>query len=380
MAYATVHETLTEAFGSASTAHAVDMPASVSTGNLLLLVFTSRTGTHTTPSGWTSIANGAPGGSGSINFSVFGKDADGTEGGTTVDVVTSASAPGAAIVHHIYGWNGTLADDIDISLVLTSPSTSAPDLGAVTAGWGGSEDNLYICAYGCADDDATYSAIPTNYGNQEEIVSGGGSNAGATTMTCRRELAADSDNPGAATISATQQSAGVAIVIRPGSSGSAPGGEVTGSGAPASDAATASGAAERELPGSGTPASQVATTAGTAERVLSCSGELISAASAVAGTATLQVKLLLTSAVGRELRDETGAVVASLAGIIYEWYDKDTDTEGDPDVSGTFATNGSGEATVQLAGSSLVAGQYGLLVLTHPSDNTIRGVYRIPVT
>lgn len=155
---------------------------------------------------------------------------------------------------------------------------------------------------------------------------------------------------------------------------------VTSSGTPAAQDATTAGTAERVLTGSGTPAAQAVSLAGTAERVLTCSGTLLSAASSTTGTATLQLKLLLTASQGRELRDEEGAVVASLANIAFEWYDKDTDTEGNPAVSGTLSTNANGEATVQLTGSTLTAGQFGLLVLEHPSDNTIRGIYRIPVS
>jgi hypothetical protein len=114
--------------------------------------------------------------------------------------------------------------------------------------------------------------------------------------------------------------------------------------------------------------------------VLTAIGVLIAGSASVSGTAALQVKLLLTAAEARELRDEEGVLVASLNGIRFEWYDKDTDTQGNPDVSGTFNTNASGEATIQLPGSSLVAGQYGTLVLEHPTDNTIWGVYRIPVS
>lgn len=152
------------------------------------------------------------------------------------------------------------------------------------------------------------------------------------------------------------------------------------SGTPASDAATASGTSEREIPGSGTPSADASTLEGTAERVLSASGELISAASSTSGTASLQLRLILTAANNRELRDENGAAVANLASIAFEWYDKDTDTEGNPAVSGTFSTNASGEATIQLPGTSLNSGDFGLLVLEHPTDPTIRGVYRIPVT
>lgn len=156
--------------------------------------------------------------------------------------------------------------------------------------------------------------------------------------------------------------------------------EETSSGTPAAQASDTSGTAERELTGSGTPTAQAGNTGGVAERVLTCSGTLLSGASSTTGVASLQLRLLLTAAEGRELRDEEGALVASLANISYEWYDKDTDTNGDPDMSGTFNTDANGEATIQLPGTALTAGQYGLLVLEHPSDNTIRGIYRIPVS
>ena len=158
------------------------------------------------------------------------------------------------------------------------------------------------------------------------------------------------------------------------------GATITGSGAPSSAASSTSGTSERELTSSGTPAAQATSASGTGERELTCSGTLQSAVSTVSGTAALQLKLLLTSAEARELRDENGALVANLANIQYEWYDKDTDTSGAPDFSGTFSTNASGEATIQLPGTALTAGQFGLLVLEHPTDNTIRGIYRIPVS
>lgn len=89
-------------------------------------------------------------------------------------------------------------------------------------------------------------------------------------------------------------------------------------------------------------------------------------------------KLLLTEAEGCELRDNDRAPV-NLSGIVFEWYDKTTDTDGDPDVKGTFDTNESGEAIIPLFGSSLSAEQEGLLILEHPSDDTVRGVYRLAV-
>lgn len=90
-------------------------------------------------------------------------------------------------------------------------------------------------------------------------------------------------------------------------------------------------------------------------------------------------KLLLTAAQAQELRDENGAPVANLSGIAFEWYDKITDTDGDPVVTGTFGTNGSGEVIVPLFGTALAAAQEGTLILEHPSDSEVRGIYRLAV-
>lgn len=179
------------------------------------------------------------------------------------------------------------------------------------------------------------------------------------------------------------------------------GGSISGSGAPAANASSASGTAERELPASGTPSAQSANTAGTsirevvsagvpamqsstttasAEREITGTGTLAAAVSATTGAGGIQLKILLTAAVGRELRDENGDLVASLSNISYEWYEKTTDTDGDPDFSGTFNTDGSGEATIQLPGSVLTSGQEGILILKHPTDSEIWGIYQIPVT
>ncbi len=154
------------------------------------------------------------------------------------------------------------------------------------------------------------------------------------------------------------------------------GGSVTGSGAPASQAATVAGTAERAVPGSGTPTSQAATVAGTAERIVTGSGALTAQASTVAGAGGIQVKLELTGVY--ELHDETDSPV-TVSGVLYEWYDEVDDTTGSPIQSGTVNIV-AGEATIQLPNSALASGEYGTLILYHPSDAAIRGVYRVQVT
>lgn len=132
--------------------------------------------------------------------------------------------------------------------------------------------------------------------------------------------------------------------------------------------------------GEGTLSAGDSTVAGTGERSVTGTGALLVQSSAVSGSGALQLKLVLTQATNRNLVDESGAPVANLADIAYEWYDALDDTDGNPTQQGTFSTNENGEATIQLPNSALTSGQSGTLILYHPTDSEIRGVYRIPVT
>lgn len=111
-------------------------------------------------------------------------------------------------------------------------------------------------------------------------------------------------------------------------------------------------------------------------------GELLAQAAAVVGaglrisTATVS----LNAANSRALRAASGALVTSLTGIPYEFYNDPSTTAGEPADTGTFDTDGSGEALVALDGVSIADGAYGQLVVYHPSDPNVRATYRVPVT
>lgn len=160
------------------------------------------------------------------------------------------------------------------------------------------------------------------------------------------------------------------------------GGSITGSGAPQAQSAVVAGVGERELTGLGTPASQPATADGAGDRGLIGLGSLLAQASIVngSGTVTAVLQVLLTAANNRELRDENNALVANLLNIRWEWYDDPNSTAGDPQDSGLFSTDANGEATITISGSALSPGQFGCLVLFHPSDNFTRHQYYLPVS
>lgn len=362
----------------------VDHPDPISVGDLLIAIVKGFGVASTTATAddagyevieWTSDDRGS---------AILGKIADGDEDGVTLNMVL----PGMSDVHGcIYRISDHGVSDVTADIIVARDDTAiteTPQITGVTA--------LSLIISTVYSKNGTIPVSPSGFTVGPVLNTQGGSS---------RLQSSYLEDSGSGTLGpydwTNDAVVGTTIAIPPAAGGatitgsgtpaaddSAASGaaerEATASGTPSADAVAASGAAERELPGSGTPVAQAGTTSGAAERVLTCSGTLLSGASSTAGSASLQLRLLLIAAEGRELRDEEGALVASLANIAYEWYDKDTDTNGDPDMSGTFSTDAGGEATIQLPGTALISGQFGLLVLEHPSDNTVRGVYRIPVT
>ena len=209
-----VVESVTESNYSGNvTSHLMDLPATVGAGNLLLMVFTNWSNTaQTTPSGWTALdkqTNGVYVGAG-----VYARDADGSESGTSVDVVTAAPVKGSGHIYRISGWGGTLADDVDISTV-ASGTGEVPNSASVTAGWG-SDDNLFISIVGSGDDDVTMnSAASGGYGNLIDTACGGGANASGRSASARLEQASAADDPGNFTLASSEAWLAWTVVVEP---------------------------------------------------------------------------------------------------------------------------------------------------------------------
>jgi hypothetical protein len=217
MAFPTVEEILTQGFSPETTSHSVDMPTTVNSGELLLVIIIAHcTSTTTpgiaTPTNWEDLEYQEYPYIG-INCGVYQKKASGDEGGTTVDFVTTNGSTVAAIILRVSNWGENTTSDIDVS-ISNLQFTSNPNPSSVTAGWG-SDDNLFI-AYACfTDDDATFIAAPTNYTNLTYVVSGGGSNYGCEVGVAFREYASSNDDPGTFTLSQSQSGWAGTIVIRP---------------------------------------------------------------------------------------------------------------------------------------------------------------------
>lgn len=187
--YPTVLSVTATELTSATTQHLVNMPAAVSTGNLLLAVITNDgSATITTPTDWTEEYTNS---TAALTAYVFSKISDGTEGGTTVDFVTSATEQLSAHVFRISNWSGSLTN---INALATTGSANPPNL---TSGFG-AVPTLWIVS-GHNSSTTTIDAAPTNYTNFLWTASTL-STTGASLATARRELTAASEDPGAFTI------------------------------------------------------------------------------------------------------------------------------------------------------------------------------------
>lgn len=138
----------------------MSMPAAVSAGDLLLALvgMDSATTTITTPNGWTVLIPGDPAQDPTI--AIYGKVAVGTEGGTTVDFVTSTSERGTAHVYRCSAWQGTL-DGIVVALGGTPVGSAYIGLSIGST----AKDVLWIVGQGKSTTN-TWGTVPSGYGNE----------------------------------------------------------------------------------------------------------------------------------------------------------------------------------------------------------------------
>jgi hypothetical protein len=218
MAFPQVASITQTAFSSGSTTHNVNMPATVSSGDLLLLIFGARTNPAiTTPSGYDLISSGQAAGPAAGCFSgVYARIADGTEGGGSLSVSISLSRQAAAQVYRITGAYATTAG-VEAAFANVSPSSN-PNPPNLAPSFGG-EDILWLAVACAADDDEVATAAPTNYTDLTQIASGGGANLGVSVISARRQLNAASEDPGTFTLNEGGNNGCFTVAIRPAAAG-----------------------------------------------------------------------------------------------------------------------------------------------------------------
>ncbi len=219
--YPTIDSITTTTFGTDATTHNVTMPASVEAGDLLLAFFTNDgSATVTTPSGWTAVTTLARGTA--ARGSIYAKISVGTEGGTTVNFVTSAAEQGAAQVYKILSasWYGSITSGIATASYDPGAATNAPNPPSLTPAWGADYDTWIVYAAGSSW--TTVTTYPTNYNNGTHTISNTGT-AGASVSTARRTLNAATDDPGAFAMTTTSDGVAFTIAVRPFNCSSSPG-------------------------------------------------------------------------------------------------------------------------------------------------------------
>jgi hypothetical protein len=199
------------AFGIGTTDHYVDMPVTINSSDLLVVFFTNDgSATVITPTGWTALASNA--GNGAVRLSVYYKMAGGTEGGTTVNFLTSVSEEAAAQVYRITDWHGTTPPEISAGATGTSTRPNPASLNP--SGWDVADTLWLAVAAQDRGDQAGTTAYPASYTDGTSTLSSDGTGS-CRTLSAHRVLATASENPGAFTIPVSEQWVAFTIAVRP---------------------------------------------------------------------------------------------------------------------------------------------------------------------
>lgn len=207
MAFPTIAATNTGEEVSDVTSHVFNLPASISSGDLLIVVagFDGAPGTITWPAGWTLLweVDHASTSSGSCYF----RRADGDEGATIT--VTCANVEASAhCSYRITGHHATTDPEAGTAEGTTA-NPDCPDLNP--AGWG-TEDTLWIASY-CWDGGRTNDGFPTNH-TLSQIWENSQVAGGSGAAMSGRNLNAANENPGTGTISSSDQWTAGTIAVR----------------------------------------------------------------------------------------------------------------------------------------------------------------------
>ena len=211
MTFPAVQATNTSEEASNVTSHTVDLPASISSGDLLIILFTvDAAPTITWPSGYTEFADDQRGST--VRGAVAYRQADGTEG-ATITVTTGSSQFSTHNTYRITGHE--------------DPATQAPEAASADGGsnapnppsltpTGGAEDFLWLAACGHDLGGQSITAFPTNYSNGISINQTNESN-GCGAGSAERDLNASSEDPGTFSLSGSMAWVAFTVAIHPAS-------------------------------------------------------------------------------------------------------------------------------------------------------------------
>jgi len=184
---------VTETVFASATSHNALMPATVNAGDLLLCFLATDAGaTITTPAGWTLLNSTAN--STTMRGSWYYKIAAGTEGGTSVDFVTSAAVTGNAQVHRFQA--GTFTGTPECSAAATG-NTTTPNPPSLSPTFGA--QNTFWIASAATDNSNTPTGYP--YGSGQLTTRSGSTGSGfASAHTCFVNQNTATQDPGTFTL------------------------------------------------------------------------------------------------------------------------------------------------------------------------------------
>jgi len=201
-----------------TTSHPISL--SVNVDNDICIVFFNKDGTGA-PSGFTggwSDLGGLDGGS-SSHLHVYAKK---MAAGNTLTITTGSGERSNATCYTIpaASWHGTSMPEVAFS---NGDATVSPDAPNLTPSWG-AQDTLWFCVNGM-NESVNPTTQPTNYTN---VVDENQTGSGEVNMaSCRRELNAASENPGAWTWSSLQTWAAATVAVRPAAGGASADANIT---------------------------------------------------------------------------------------------------------------------------------------------------------
>lgn len=198
-------------FATSVTSMAVNLPASIASGDLLLAFVEVRNGgTWTVPSGWTQLGTQAGGGSVG-KLTVFYKIADGTEGSTATWTASLGTSAVWQVVK-VTSWNGSSAPEISTG---ASGDVSAANPSSLTPSWGADDTLWFAIAGHAAVSTAAWSAGPSGYSG---FLDSGASSGGAAVSLASAYLQKNeaTEDPGTFTVSGSNRFwAAFTVAVRP---------------------------------------------------------------------------------------------------------------------------------------------------------------------
>ena len=209
----------------AATSHSVVMPATVSSGSLLM-VFGRVAGAGTvSATGWTVVQDTSDAATGDdVTFYAY-KDslAVGNEDGTSVTFSHGNFKMAAISIAVTFAENPSVQSPQASTVAIGTTATVDPTTVTPT---GGAKDYLFIWFGGWEGEQTLSKTAATNYTDRADVSTGTG---GAVTVNVQikigdRQLNASSTDPGSVTISAADEWTAWAIAIHPQTSTPTPGG------------------------------------------------------------------------------------------------------------------------------------------------------------